>query len=500
MDLRGQVGRLPGGLPPARRRGRAAEQDGKGSHRRFEPVARALPRALRTPDCVLDGEVCALDEHGRPSFARDAAGLGDARHRALRPARARGSALGRSPPHGTAGTAGATRRPGRAEGPVLGSLRRRSRAARRSRGTGPRGDHGQAGRLAIPAGQADTRLAQGEVPPVRGVRRRRLHEGRGTTRRSLRGARPRCTARLGSRLGRKLRHRLHRGRDRAPAPEAPRARAEDLSAGCRPEDAAGAPRRRRVGHPEAGGGDPVRRVDARGPSACTLLQGAPGRQGPGTDRARATAGDRDPAGLANTSAVQPRQGLLARRGDHEGRSPRLLPEDRSCARPAPAPQAVHDEALPRRDRGRPLLPEGRAGAHAVLDRDGGVPGELEGRQALADDSLSAGRRRARPPLDGEHGLHRHERLVLACRPAGAPGLRPLRPRSGGRRRISRDRAGRAPRAVVARRGRARELREDERLGRDPRARPGRAAPRATRTPGASRSSSHDLWRAPTPVS
>ncbi|MFN2472054.1 MAG: DNA ligase D [Gaiellaceae bacterium] len=36
---------------------------------RFERVARELPRALRTPDCVLDGEVCALDEQGRASFS-----------------------------------------------------------------------------------------------------------------------------------------------------------------------------------------------------------------------------------------------------------------------------------------------------------------------------------------------------------------------------------------------------------------------------------------------
>jgi bifunctional non-homologous end joining protein LigD len=36
---------------------------------RFEPVARALARAVRTPDCVLDGEVCALDDQGRSSFS-----------------------------------------------------------------------------------------------------------------------------------------------------------------------------------------------------------------------------------------------------------------------------------------------------------------------------------------------------------------------------------------------------------------------------------------------
>ena len=32
-------------------------------------VARALERAVHTPDCVLDGEVCALDEEGRSSFS-----------------------------------------------------------------------------------------------------------------------------------------------------------------------------------------------------------------------------------------------------------------------------------------------------------------------------------------------------------------------------------------------------------------------------------------------
>ena len=36
---------------------------------RFENVAKELVKALKTPDCVLDGEVCALDEEGRPSFS-----------------------------------------------------------------------------------------------------------------------------------------------------------------------------------------------------------------------------------------------------------------------------------------------------------------------------------------------------------------------------------------------------------------------------------------------
>jgi bifunctional non-homologous end joining protein LigD len=36
---------------------------------RFAVVAKALPNALRTPDAVVDGEVCAVDEAGRPSFS-----------------------------------------------------------------------------------------------------------------------------------------------------------------------------------------------------------------------------------------------------------------------------------------------------------------------------------------------------------------------------------------------------------------------------------------------
>jgi bifunctional non-homologous end joining protein LigD len=36
---------------------------------RFSNVAKELVKALRTPDCVVDGEVCALDEEGRPSFS-----------------------------------------------------------------------------------------------------------------------------------------------------------------------------------------------------------------------------------------------------------------------------------------------------------------------------------------------------------------------------------------------------------------------------------------------
>jgi bifunctional non-homologous end joining protein LigD len=36
---------------------------------RFPQVAKALAKAVRSPECVVDGEVCALDSEGRPSFS-----------------------------------------------------------------------------------------------------------------------------------------------------------------------------------------------------------------------------------------------------------------------------------------------------------------------------------------------------------------------------------------------------------------------------------------------
>ena len=93
---------------------------------------------------------------------------------------------------------------------------------------------------------------------------------------------------------------------------------------------------------------------------------------------------------------------------------------------------------------------------------------------------AARERRARAPLDGEHGLHRPEYVVLTGRQAGAAGLRPLRPRSVRRRRFRGDRPGRAARQAGARHRRARELPEDERVGRHSRPRPDRAAPHVRR--------------------
>ena len=58
------LARLAGGEGAALRSRR-----GNDLTERFPTIASALARALRTPDCVVDGEVCALDERGRPSFS-----------------------------------------------------------------------------------------------------------------------------------------------------------------------------------------------------------------------------------------------------------------------------------------------------------------------------------------------------------------------------------------------------------------------------------------------
>jgi bifunctional non-homologous end joining protein LigD len=48
---------------------RLVSRNGNDLTGRFAKVAGELAKAVKTPDCVLDGEVCALDEQGRPSFS-----------------------------------------------------------------------------------------------------------------------------------------------------------------------------------------------------------------------------------------------------------------------------------------------------------------------------------------------------------------------------------------------------------------------------------------------
>jgi bifunctional non-homologous end joining protein LigD len=57
------LGYVRGGDP------KLVSRNGNDLTARFPTVARALVKAARSPDCVVDGEVCALDANGRPSFS-----------------------------------------------------------------------------------------------------------------------------------------------------------------------------------------------------------------------------------------------------------------------------------------------------------------------------------------------------------------------------------------------------------------------------------------------
>ena len=48
---------------------RLVSRNGNDLTPRFPDVAKALAKAARSPNCVVDGEVCALDDEGRPSFS-----------------------------------------------------------------------------------------------------------------------------------------------------------------------------------------------------------------------------------------------------------------------------------------------------------------------------------------------------------------------------------------------------------------------------------------------
>ena len=48
---------------------RLVSRNGNDLTERFPAAAKELAKAVRSPECVVDGEVCALDENGRPSFS-----------------------------------------------------------------------------------------------------------------------------------------------------------------------------------------------------------------------------------------------------------------------------------------------------------------------------------------------------------------------------------------------------------------------------------------------
>ena len=225
------VATVAGGEPELRTR---KDQD---YTKRFENVSKELVKALKTPDCVVDGEVCALDEEGRPSFSAMQQGKRGHADRLLRlrPARGRGRADRRPAARGAAQAAREAPRQAEPDRSVLGELRRRRRTVRSREPAGARGDPGQAPRLEVPPGQALTGVAEGQRARPAGVRDRRLHARQGQARAHARLARPGDLPGRRARIRRQRRHRLQRPRDRPAAreAEADRARQVCVPAKCR---------------------------------------------------------------------------------------------------------------------------------------------------------------------------------------------------------------------------------------------------------------------------
>ena len=275
---------------------------------------------------------------------------------------------------------------------------------------GLEGVDGQARRLALPAGQAQPRLAQGEDARPAGVRRRRLHAGPGPAGGQLRLARPRRPARaascatsatVGTGFAEDEIDRLLGGCARSSAPDRRSRRRRRCRASAR-ATCAGSSRGSSRGR--------VRRVDARRPPARAGLPGTARRQA-----ARRTCRASEPlrrrvskGASARSKLLEPRQGLLARGGDHEGRPARLLPRRRAGARAAPARPAVHDAALPGRRAGKDFFQKDAPAHMPEWIPTLAVAVHAREPRREADDPLPARERRARAALDGQHGLHRHE--------------------------------------------------------------------------------------------
>ena len=225
------VATVAGGEPELRTR---KDQD---YTKRFENVSKELVKALKTPDCVVDGEVCALDEEGRPSFSAMQQGKAGTPivYYVFDLLEVEGEPTVDLPARGAAQAAREAPRQAEPDRSVLGELRRRRRTVRSREPAGPRGDPGQAPRLEVPPGQALTGVAEGQRARPAGVRDRRLHARQGQARAHARLARPGDVSGRRARIRRQRRHRLQRPRDRPAAreAEADRARQVCVPAKCR---------------------------------------------------------------------------------------------------------------------------------------------------------------------------------------------------------------------------------------------------------------------------
>ena len=322
LALRVEVGRLSRSRLSARGRvelgagGRTSSRSASGS--RSERSA----SAVRSPDCVLDGEVCALDEYGRASFSLMQQGAGTLVYYVFDLLELDRRAAGRSASGGTPATARAPPRP-LPQAVRLSEAFDDGEALLRGRaGAGSRGGDGQAGRLAVRAAPRTRNWLKVKVRPRQEFLGRRLHEG-------SRGA----GARLGS-LVLAVRERgscadvgnVGTGFTEQTLDELVAASVRSSAVrGTVPrgaEDAEGSQERRRLGRAEARRGGRVRGVDARRPPARAVVLGLREDKRPEDVRRELPVQSEIRRGPPHAHVVQSGQGVLAGRGDHEGRPAR----------------------------------------------------------------------------------------------------------------------------------------------------------------------------------
>ena len=208
---------------------------------RFPTVVRTLERALRTPDCVLDGEVVAVGEDGRATFSAMQQGKEGTTYLyvAFDLLEVEGTPLIDLPlteRRERLAEIVDTRQRGIQISATFDDGRALYEAAQEQRFEG------------IMAKRADSRyepgrriaeLAEGEDPGPAGARGRGVHEGAGPPLRCVRRARPRRLRERRPALGGERRHRLRRCRDRAAALTLEAAPARRLSVRRGAEDAKG---------------------------------------------------------------------------------------------------------------------------------------------------------------------------------------------------------------------------------------------------------------------